>query len=104
MIDAVSLRALGAAGLVDLLGRRPDVAAEPVPVSLGELAGRLAMPSSVVSALRRLDRPALQTAEVIAAYGGTASVGDLARMLGDPAPAVLNTVIDDLVAVALATR
>jgi hypothetical protein len=82
MIDAAWLRGLGEAGLVGLLTKRPEVLAPPVPASLTEVAERLATPRSTMAALRRLDRPALQVAEAIAALGGHTERVALDRLLG----------------------
>jgi hypothetical protein len=73
---------LGADGLADLLRRRPDAMAVPVPVSLGELAERLSTSRSAVAVLRRLNRPTLQVAEALAALGGRAERPVLDRLLG----------------------
>lgn len=70
MTDSGWLRALGQDGLAALLERRPEAAGPPVPVALSELAERLDEPYAVLGAMRRLDRPTLQVAEVIAALGG----------------------------------
>ena len=82
MTDVAWLRELGEGGLAALLRRRPEALAAPSPVSLIELAERLAMPASVVVAMRRLDRPTLQVAEAIAALGGRTDRSALDRLLG----------------------
>jgi hypothetical protein len=82
VVTAGSLRALGKDGLVSLLRRRPEGSAVPLPVSLGELAERLATPAVTVAALRRLDRPTLQVAEAVVALGGRAERRVLDRLLG----------------------
>ncbi|BCB84244.1 hypothetical protein [Phytohabitans suffuscus] len=82
MVTAAWLRRLGEDGLADLLRRRPEAMAVPPPVSLGELAERLATPAATVAALRRLDRPALQVAEALTALGGQAGRPALDRLLG----------------------
>lgn len=69
-MDTSALRALREDGLAALLERRPEALAAPVPGSLAELAERLDEPYAVVSAMRRLDTPTLQVAEVLAALGG----------------------------------
>src|SRR5439155_12090904 len=51
-----------------------------------EMSERLAAPGSVVAALRRLNRPTLQVAEVIAALGGHAERARLDRLLGATSP------------------
>ncbi|MEV4535967.1 hypothetical protein AB0J82_19300 [Asanoa sp. NPDC049518] len=68
--------------MTDLLRRRPEGLAVPPPVSLGELAERLATPAATIAALRRLDRPVLQVAEALAALGGRAERAILDRLLG----------------------
>lgn len=82
MVTAAWLRRLGEDGLTDLLRRRPEGLAVPSPVSLGELAERLATPAATVAALRRLDRPTLQVAEALTALGGRAERAVLDRLLG----------------------
>jgi hypothetical protein len=82
VVTAAWLRRLGEDGLTDLLLRRPEVLAGPSPVSLGELAERLATPAMTVAALRRLDRPTLQVAEALAALGGRAERPVLDQLLG----------------------
>jgi len=82
VVTAAWLRRLGEDGLTDLLRRRPEVLAVPPPVSLGELAERLATPAATVAALRRLDRPTLQVAEALAALGGQAERPVLDQLLG----------------------
>jgi hypothetical protein len=86
MTGAAWLRGLGADGLAALLRRRPEALAPPVPTSLAEMSERLAAPGSVVAALRRLNRPTLQVAEVIAALGGHAEPARLDRLLGATSP------------------
>ncbi|WP_173040909.1 helicase-associated domain-containing protein [Phytohabitans flavus] len=68
--------------MTDLLRRRPEGLAVPQPVSLSELAERLATPAATVAALRRLDRPTLQVAEALAALGGRAERPVLDQLLG----------------------
>ncbi|MFL6127545.1 MAG: helicase-associated domain-containing protein [Mycobacteriales bacterium] len=70
MTDDRWLRALGEEDLAALLKRRPEAVVPPVPACLSELAERLDEPYAVVGAMRRLDRPTLQVAEVVAALGG----------------------------------
>jgi hypothetical protein len=86
-LDAYRLRQFGEERLVVLLRLRPE-AAEPAPRTLGQLAGRLRDPLSIVAALRLLDLPTLQVAEAIAALGGRVDRPTLDRLLGvaDPAP------------------
>jgi hypothetical protein len=82
MTDVAWLRGLGEDGLAALLRHRPEALAAPSPVSLAELADRLAMPASVVAVMRRLDRPTLQVGEAIAALGGRTERCALDRLLG----------------------
>ncbi|WP_228974240.1 helicase C-terminal domain-containing protein [Streptomyces sp. DH12] len=62
---AEALRARGDEGIAALLRARPDLLA-PVPGDLTQLATRAGTRASVVRALERLDRFALQTAEALA--------------------------------------
>ncbi|MEU2119384.1 helicase C-terminal domain-containing protein [Streptomyces sp. NPDC016459] len=62
---AEALRARGDEGLAALLRARPDLVS-PVPNDLTQLATRAGTRGSVVRALERLDRFALQTAEALA--------------------------------------
>ncbi|MFF0423321.1 helicase-associated domain-containing protein [Streptomyces sp. NPDC004520] len=62
---AEALRARGDEGLAGLLRARPDLLS-PVPNDLTQLATRAGTRGSVVRALERLDRFALQTAEALA--------------------------------------
>ncbi|HSV64902.1 MAG TPA: helicase-associated domain-containing protein [Mycobacteriales bacterium] len=86
MIDAEWLRGLGEEALAALLLRRPETIVPPRPVSLGELAERLVQPASVISALRRLDRPTLQVTEAVAALGGEPERAALDTLLGTADP------------------
>jgi len=96
MIDADYLRGLGGTKLARLLELRPDLLFAPAVESLGELAERLATIGSVISALRRLDRPTLQAAEAAAALGGDVDRSVLARLLGNPAPEALDAALRTL--------
>lgn len=82
MLDAEWLRNLGDEGLAALLRRRPEVLAPPAPMSLTELAERLNTSGSVLTTLRRLDRPTLQVSEAIAALGGRADRAGLDQLFG----------------------
>jgi hypothetical protein len=86
MTRAAWLRGLGVDGLAALLRRRPEALAPPVPTSLTEMSERLAAPGAVVAAMRRLNRPTLQVAEVIAALGGHAERARLDRLPGATSP------------------
>lgn len=96
MTDVAWLRGLGEDGLAALLARRPEALAAPVPLSLTELVERLAMPASVVAAMRRLDRPTLQVAEAIAALGGRTDRSALDRLLGAPDGGAVSAALDTL--------
>ncbi|MGI5369183.1 helicase-associated domain-containing protein [Streptomyces iakyrus] len=87
---AEALRARGDAALGALLRSRPDLIT-PVPTDLTQLATRAGTRASVVRALERLDRFALQTAEALAVAGDPATYGELlGLMAGDDAdPAVV---------------
>ncbi|MFD9982270.1 helicase-associated domain-containing protein [Streptomyces massasporeus] len=87
---AEALRARGDASLGALLRSRPDLIT-PVPTDLTQLATRAGTRASVVRALERLDRFALQTAEALAVAADPAAYGELlGLMAGDEAdPAVV---------------
>ncbi|WP_369235176.1 helicase-associated domain-containing protein [Streptomyces sp. R21] len=86
---AEALRVRDDASLSALLRSRPDLIT-PVPTDLTQLATRAGTRASVVRALERLDRFALQTAEALAVAADPATYGELlALMAGDDAdPAV----------------
>ncbi len=86
---AEALRARDDASLAALLRARPDLIT-PVPTDLTQLATRAGTRASVVRALERLDRFALQTAEALAVAGDPATYDELlGLMAGDePDPAV----------------
>ncbi|MFF8290891.1 helicase-associated domain-containing protein [Streptomyces sp. NPDC016309] len=80
---AEALRARGDEGLAALLSARPDLLV-PVPGDLTQLATRAGTRASVVRALERLDRFALQTAEALAVAPDPAPYAELlALMAGD---------------------
>ncbi|MFF4589126.1 helicase-associated domain-containing protein [Streptomyces sp. NPDC001388] len=80
---AEALRARDDASLAALLRSRPDLIT-PVPTDLTQLATRAGTRASVVRALERLDRFALQTAEALAVAGDPASYDELlGLMAGD---------------------
>ncbi|MEU3794695.1 helicase C-terminal domain-containing protein [Streptomyces fructofermentans] len=85
---AEDLRARDDASLAALLRARPDLVT-PVPTDLTQLATRAGTRASVVRALERLDRFALQTAEALAVAPEPAPYGTLLALLagdeGDPA-------------------
>ncbi|EFF91677.1 conserved hypothetical protein [Streptomyces sp. e14] len=84
---AEALRQRDDASLAALLRARPDLIT-PVPTDLTQLATRAGTRASVVRALERLDRFALQTAEALAVAGDPASYGELLGLMagddGDP--------------------
>ncbi|MEW1643576.1 helicase C-terminal domain-containing protein [Streptomyces sp. NPDC091219] len=80
---AEALRNRDDASLAALLRSRPDLIT-PVPTDLTQLATRAGTRGSVVRALERLDRFALQTAEALAVAADPASYDELlALMAGD---------------------
>ncbi|WSQ10046.1 helicase C-terminal domain-containing protein [Streptomyces sp. NBC_01231] len=80
---AEALRVRDDASLAALLWARPDLIA-PVPTDLTQLATRAGTRASVVRALERLDRFALQTAEALAVAADPASYAELlGLMAGD---------------------
>ncbi|MFF7238323.1 helicase-associated domain-containing protein [Streptomyces collinus] len=80
---AEALRARDDASLAALLRSRPDLIT-PVPTDLTQLATRAGTRASVLRALERLDRFALQTAEALAVAPDPASYGTLlGLMAGD---------------------
>ncbi|MEU6282278.1 helicase C-terminal domain-containing protein [Streptomyces sp. NPDC047028] len=85
---AESLRERGDASLAALLRSRPDLIT-PVPTDLTQLATRAGTRASVLRALERLDRFALQTAEALAVAPDPASyqalLGLMAGDAGDEA-------------------
>ncbi|MEV5985935.1 helicase-associated domain-containing protein [Streptomyces sp. NPDC052051] len=85
---AEALRARDDASLAALLRARPDLIT-PVPTDLAQLAARAATRASVVRALERLDRFALQTAQALAVAADPATYDELLRLLaGDGGPEV----------------
>ncbi|KUN91350.1 helicase C-terminal domain-containing protein [Streptomyces caeruleatus] len=85
---AEALRARDDASLAVLLRSRPDLIT-PVPTDLTQLATRAGTRASVVRALERLDRCALQTAEALAVAADPATYDELLALMagdeGDPA-------------------
>ncbi|MET9388048.1 helicase C-terminal domain-containing protein [Streptomyces sp. NPDC002928] len=86
---AEALRARDDTSLAALLRSRPDLIT-PVPTDLTQLATRAGTRASVVRALERLDRFALQTAEALAVAGDPASYDELLGLMAgaDRDPAV----------------
>ncbi|MFF9277856.1 helicase-associated domain-containing protein [Streptomyces griseosporeus] len=87
---AEALRARDDASLAALLRSRPDLIT-PVPTDLTQLATRAGTRASVVRALERLDRFALQTAQALAVAADPASYEELLGLMAgderDPAVA-----------------
>ncbi|MER5990645.1 helicase C-terminal domain-containing protein [Streptomyces viridosporus] len=87
---AEALRGRDDASLAALLRSRPDLIT-PVPTDLTQLATRAGTRASVVRALERLDRFALQTAQALAVAADPATYEELLGLLagddGDPAVA-----------------
>ncbi|MFF5498297.1 helicase-associated domain-containing protein [Streptomyces aquilus] len=81
---AEALRARDDVSLAALLRARPDLIT-PVPTDLTQLATRAGTRASVVRALERLDRFALQTAEALAVAGDPASYEELLGLMGGDA-------------------
>ncbi|MEV2216510.1 helicase C-terminal domain-containing protein [Streptomyces sp. NPDC050997] len=77
---AEALRVRDDASLAALLRARPDLIT-PVPTDLTQLATRAGTRASVVRALERLDRFALQTAEALAVSADPASYAELLGLL-----------------------
>ncbi|MFE9443212.1 helicase-associated domain-containing protein [Streptomyces sp. NPDC006602] len=90
---AEALRARDDASLAALLRARPDLIT-PVPTDLTQLATRAGTRASVVRALERLDRFALQTAEALAVAADPASYEELlGLMAGDEADPVVTAAL-----------
>ncbi|MGN9760823.1 helicase-associated domain-containing protein [Streptomyces sp. SD31] len=87
---AEALRARDDASLAVLLRSRPDLIT-PVPTDLTQLATRAGTRASVVRALERLDRFALQTAQALAVAADPATYDELLALMagdeGDPSVA-----------------
>ncbi|WP_405841225.1 helicase-associated domain-containing protein [Streptomyces sp. NBC_01518] len=81
---AEALRNRDDASLAALLRSRPDLIT-PVPTDLTQLATRAGTRGSVVRALERLDRFALQTAEALAVAGDPASYDELVGLMAGDA-------------------
>ncbi|MFC8505108.1 helicase-associated domain-containing protein [Streptomyces sp. NPDC057411] len=90
---AEALRAGGDEGIAGLLRARPDLLS-PVPNDLTQLATRAGTRASVVRALERLDRFALQTAEALAVAPDPAPYAVLLALLtGDGGDAVIEAAL-----------
>ncbi|MGW1158715.1 helicase-associated domain-containing protein [Streptomyces sp. NPDC002519] len=99
---AESLRARDDASLSALLRARPDLIT-PVPTDLTQLATRAATRASVVRALERLDRFALQTAEALAVAPDPASYDELLGLMASDGGAEADPVVAEALPRALAT-
>ncbi|MEU4652532.1 helicase-associated domain-containing protein [Streptomyces sp. NPDC023723] len=77
---AEALRGRDDGSLAALLRSRPDLVT-PVPTDLTQLATRAGTRASVVRALERLDRFALQTAEALAVAGDPATYAELSGLM-----------------------
>ncbi|MFJ3232303.1 helicase-associated domain-containing protein [Streptomyces sp. NPDC086787] len=89
---AEALRARDDDSLAALLRSRPDLIT-PVPTDLTQLATRAGTRASVLRALERLDRFALQTAEALAVAADPATYGELLGLMAGDArtdPAVVD--------------
>ncbi|GAA0729607.1 hypothetical protein Drose_32880 [Dactylosporangium roseum] len=77
------LRSLDADELGEVLRRRPDALAPPVPADLTQLAARLSARSGLTEVVAKLPLPALQVIEAMAAFPeGPVPLADLAERLG----------------------
>ncbi|GGJ31213.1 helicase C-terminal domain-containing protein [Streptomyces brasiliensis] len=90
---AEALRARDEASLAALLRSRPDLIT-PVPTDLTQLATRAGTRASVLRALERLDRFALQTAEALAVAADPATYEELLRLMaGDGGDAAVSAAL-----------
>src|SRR4051812_3573506 len=95
---AEALRARDDASLAVLLRARPDLIT-PVPTDLTQLATRAGTRASVLRALERLDRFALQTAEALAVAADPATYEEvLGLMAGDAGDPVISGALPRAVA------
>jgi len=100
---AATLAALDGTELALLLGRRPDLLAQPAPDTFAQLASRAGSPSSLAAALRSLDREALQLAELLAVAGLPTTVAAVAEAAGPGLePDCLRRALQELAALGLA--
>ncbi|MER6122199.1 helicase-associated domain-containing protein [Streptomyces sp. NPDC001795] len=99
---AEDLRARDDASLSVLLRARPDLIT-PVPTDLTQLATRAATRASVVRALERLDRFALQTAEALAVAPDPASYDELLGLMAGDGGAEADPVVAEALPRAVAT-
>ncbi|MGB9278703.1 MAG: helicase-associated domain-containing protein, partial [Pseudonocardiaceae bacterium] len=82
------LSGLSEASLIALLHARPDVLVQPVPRGFGQLAQRLSGAESLGAALRTVNRDMVVIGQAVVALGASATVPDLARLLGASEPVV----------------
>ncbi|WP_433802540.1 helicase-associated domain-containing protein [Actinomycetospora sp. CA-084318] len=95
------LETLDDEALAALLIRRRDVCAEPVPRDLAHLADRLCTADSLFDALAELDQDAVEVGRAAAALGPQSAPETIAALL-DADDAVVEAVVDRLVALGLA--
>jgi hypothetical protein len=95
------LAGLGEPRLTLLLRVRPDVRIEPVPRGFEQLAQRLGGPDSMARALRSVNRDAIVVGQAVAALGPSATVEEVAGLLGAPTAAVEDA-LNDLCSCGLA--
>ncbi|MFY9809036.1 MAG: helicase-associated domain-containing protein, partial [Pseudonocardiaceae bacterium] len=74
--------------MIALLHARPDVLVQPVPRGFGQLAQRLSGAESLGAALRTVNRDMVVIGQAVVALGASATVPDLARLLGASEPVV----------------
>jgi len=104
VVEVGWLRSLGTDGLAGLLERRPEGCLAPAPRALSELAERLVEPAAVLSVLRRLELPAVQVVEALAALGGVdVDRTAVARLLDPARSANVDRILGDLAALGLLT-
>ncbi|MEU8589044.1 helicase-associated domain-containing protein [Streptomyces sp. NPDC048664] len=99
---AESLRARDDVSLAALLRDRPDLVT-PVPTDISQLAARAATRASVVRALERLDRFALQTAEALAIAPEPASYDVLLGLMAGDGAAEADPAVAEALPRALAS-
>lgn len=76
------LSGLDEASLTAVLQARPDVLVQPVPRGFVQLAQRLGGADSLVSALRTVTRDMVILGQAVVALGASATMPNLARLLG----------------------
>ncbi len=88
------LSGLDDASLTALLHARPDVRVQPVPRGFSQLAQRLGGADSLVTALRTVNRDMVILGQAIVALGASATMPDLAYLLGASEEAIRAGVAD----------